>query len=179
MIAFIRARLDYIGSDIISEVKDFFYHGRLDQSHNHTNMCLNSKVEALMSMSEFIPIALCNVYYMIISKILFLVNRLKKQLSSFIIPGRMITNNIIIAHEFYHSLKARKRQVKSYMALKTDITKAYDKIQWKSAITFGDNIRCEVKRRKRHILGIHNEGGCGKYLGLPEQVGSKKIEMKK
>lgn len=36
-------------------------------------------------------------------------------------------DNIIIAHEVFHALKVRKRQSKSYMALNTDITKAYDK----------------------------------------------------
>ena len=29
----------------------------------------------------------------------------------------------------------------------------------------------------RNILGIHNDGGMGKYLGLPEQFGRKKSEM--
>ncbi|XP_048596484.1 uncharacterized mitochondrial protein AtMg00310-like [Brassica napus] len=29
----------------------------------------------------------------------------------------------------------------------------------------------------RNLLGIHNIGGIGKYLGLPEQFGSKKSEM--
>lgn len=28
-----------------------------------------------------------------------------------------------------------------------------------------------------HILGIHNDGGGGKYLGLPEQFDQKKTEM--
>lgn len=35
----------------------------------------------------------------------------------------------------------------------------------------------DTKRRMRSLLGIHNEGGNGKYLGLPEQFGRKKSEM--
>lgn len=47
------------------------------------------------------------------------------------IPGRMITDNVIIPHEVFHCLKARKRQSTSYMVIKTDITKAYDdRLQW-------------------------------------------------
>lgn len=43
----------------------------------------------------------------------------------------MISDNIIVAHEIFHSLKVRKRQANSYMAVKTDITKAYDRLEWK------------------------------------------------
>jgi len=124
-----------INPSIIKEVESFFDTGLLDQQHNHTNICLIPKTEAPTSMKEFRPIALCNVSYKIISKIL--VNHLKTHLSSVIsdnqaafIPGRMITDNNIIAHEVFHALKARKRQSKSYMALKTDITKAYDRLEW-------------------------------------------------
>lgn len=43
----------------------------------------------------------------------------------------MISDNIIVANEIIHSLKVRKRQANSYMAVKTDITKAYDRLEWK------------------------------------------------
>lgn len=224
------------------------------------------------------------------------------------IPGRLITDNVIIAHEIFHSLKTRTRQATSYMAIKTDITKAYDRLEWgfleeamkrmgfdhkwiswimkcvstvrysvlingatkgsikpergirqgdplspylfiicaevlshllnrstqarklqgikisnrspavshllfaddslfftlansksareikailniyekasgqavnlrKSAITFGKKVKPENKRQVRNILNIHNDGGGGKYLGLPEQFGTKKGEI--
>ena len=47
----------------------------------------------------------------------------------------------------------------------------------KSSITFGSKVSEDVKRRMRNLLGIHNEGGHGKYLGLPEQFGRKKSDM--
>ncbi|KAL9279362.1 putative RNA-directed DNA polymerase [Arabidopsis thaliana] len=47
----------------------------------------------------------------------------------------------------------------------------------KSSIIFGMKIP-EVKRRRlQRILNIDNVGGGGKYLGLPEQFGRKKVEM--
>lgn len=73
--------------------------------------------------------------YKIISKIL--VHRLKKILTSTVsenqtafIPGRYITDNVIIAHEVLHSLRVRRRCANSYMAVKTDISKAYDRVEW-------------------------------------------------
>ena len=122
-------------SEIMQEVAELFERGELDRQLNHTNLCLIPKVYPPTGMSQFRPIALCNVSYKIISKIL--VNRLKRHLGSIIpenqtafIPGRMITDNILVAYEIFHSFKARKRQAKSYMAIKTDITKAYDRLEW-------------------------------------------------
>ena len=121
--------------EIMKEILDFFERGEFNKQHNHTNLCLIPNIYPPTGMAEFRPIALCNVSYKFISKIL--VNRLKKHLSSIIsenqqafIPGRIITYNIIVAHEILHSLKIRKRQSKYYMAVKTEITKAYDRLEW-------------------------------------------------
>ena len=47
----------------------------------------------------------------------------------------------------------------------------------KSSITFGAKVNDTVKARMQALLGIYNDGGIVKYLGLREQVGSKNIEM--
>ncbi|KAG7551591.1 Ribonuclease H domain [Arabidopsis thaliana x Arabidopsis arenosa] len=63
------------------------------------------------------------------------------------------------------------------------ILKEYEKVSGqavnlnKSAITFGSRVKQHVKTRLRRILNIHNDGGCGKYLGLPEQIGRNKKEI--
>ncbi|XP_033141159.1 uncharacterized protein LOC117131994 [Brassica rapa] len=49
----------------------------------------------------------------------------------------------------------------------------------KSSITFGSRVKDHVKTQMRCLLGIHNEGGGGKYLGIPEQFGRKKAEILK
>lgn len=108
----------------------------MPQKWNHTNLCLISKIDHPKTMKDFRPISLCNVTYKIISKIL--VKRLKHVLPSIVsehqaafIPGRFITDNVLIAHEVMHSLRVRKRCANSFMAVKTDISKAYDRIEWK------------------------------------------------
>lgn len=126
---------DDLKTDIVCEVQQFFETCVLDKQLNHTNICLIPKIYPPSGMTDFRPIALCNVAYKVISKVL--INRLKIHLHNLItenqqafIPGRVITDNIIIAHEVFHCLKARKRQATSYMAVKTDITKAYDMLEW-------------------------------------------------
>ncbi|KAG7548127.1 Reverse transcriptase domain [Arabidopsis suecica] len=45
------------------------------------------------------------------------------------IPGRLITDNVIITHELLHSLRIKKIK-HPFMALKLDIAKAFDKVEW-------------------------------------------------
>lgn len=100
-------------TEIVQEVISFFQGEGLDAQHNHTNLCLIPKVYPPTGMAEFRPIALCNVSYKIISKIL--VNRLKSHLSGIIsenqsafIPGRIITDNVVVAHEISQSKSEEK-----------------------------------------------------------------------
>lgn len=46
------------------------------------------------------------------------------------VPGRAITDNILISTEIIHYLK-RKKQGKAWIAvLKIDMSKAYDQVEW-------------------------------------------------
>eukprot|EP00253_Pinus_taeda_P034694 PITA_34694 len=84
------------------------------------------------STDKYITIALCNVVYKIIAKVV--ANRLKPLLPSLVseeqsgfVEGRQIPNNIIQAHEVVHTLTSKKQ---AGMIMQLDIAKAYDKVNW-------------------------------------------------
>lgn len=58
-------------------------------------------------------------------------NKLITENQQAFILGRIITDNIIVAHEVFRCLKARKRQDTSNMVVKMDISKAYDRFEWR------------------------------------------------
>lgn len=123
-----------VKGDLIAAISSFFHSGNLLKSINETVITLIPKVDAPILVSQFRPISLCNVIYRVISKIL--VNRLKPFLKycissnqSAFIPGRQILDNEVIAHEFIHCLHNRRTGTNTHMALKLDMSKAYDRIE--------------------------------------------------
>jgi hypothetical protein len=87
------------------------------------------------TMKDWRPIALCNVLYKLIAKVL--ANRMKVMLykcisdsQSAFVPGRSILDNAMVAIEVIHYMKTKTRGQDGCVALKLDISKAYDKIYW-------------------------------------------------
>lgn len=119
---------------ITTIVQEFFNSGYLLKSWNHTFVTLIPKTDSVTKVEHYRPILLCNVSYKIISKILF--ERLKGTLDSIIsptqatfVPSRHITDNTIICHEIMHRMKNKKGKL-GLMALKIDMAKAYDRVEW-------------------------------------------------
>ena len=98
---------------------------------NLTFIALVPKKSNSMLVLDYRPISLCNVLYKIFSKVLE--NRLKSILPHIIlsnhstfIPDRLISDNILVAYETLHTMHSRIYGRVGYMALKLDMSKAYD-----------------------------------------------------
>ena len=79
-------------------------------------------------------LSLCNSVYKIVSKIL--VGRIRPLLDQLIspcqaafVPGRRGVDNAIVVQEIIHTM-GRAKGKGGYMALKIDLEKAYDKLEW-------------------------------------------------
>ncbi|OMO57673.1 reverse transcriptase [Corchorus capsularis] len=125
-----------IGKDVASFCLDFLNNGEPLPSINHTNICLIPKNASPSSAKDYRPISLCNVLFKIISKAL--ANRLKLVLPNLIgdsqsafVPDRMIYDNAMIPFETIHFMQNKRVGRKAHMALKLDLSKAYDQIEWK------------------------------------------------
>ena len=68
--SFFHSNWDAIGVDIVLEVQQFFETGFLPEKINETFVRLIPKIQNPKAVSDYRPIALCNVYYKIFSKIL-------------------------------------------------------------------------------------------------------------
>lgn len=124
-----------LSADVVKIVRGFFDSVTVDPQLISTNIALIPKKRNPQFVTDLRPIALYNVLFEVIIKVL--ANRLKRIMDSIIsdtqsafIPGRLITDNIMIAHDLMHFMKRKSRGKKRWMALKVDMSKAYDRVEW-------------------------------------------------
>ncbi|KAJ0984947.1 hypothetical protein J5N97_003303 [Dioscorea zingiberensis] len=133
-VEFFLAYWHIIGDSITEAIEHFFFRGLLPNSWNQTLITLIPKKENPQIVQDYRPIALCNVNYKIITKILS--NRIRdvlpyligKEQSAFI-KERNITDNILLAQEVAHTLE-KNHKPHPMMMVKIDMEKAYDIMRW-------------------------------------------------
>lgn len=93
---------------------------------NSTFITLIPKKVDVVFVVDFRPIGLCNVLYKLVSKMI--VNKLKPLMhliissnQSAFIPWRLITDNIMVAHELLHSMKKHKNGRVGKMVVKLGV----------------------------------------------------------
>ena len=125
-----------IGEEVSQAVLTCLKLGSISSTINRTFITLIPKFKNPSRVSNFCPIALCNIIYKLVSKVVG--NRLKKVLP-FIISksqsafqsNKAILDNILVAFEFLHQMKTQKSKKANFMTLKLDINKAYDRVEWR------------------------------------------------
>lgn len=120
-----------VHNEVCKAVLDFLNGGNFYASINETYITLIPKIKNPSRITEYRPISLCNVLYKLTAKVL--ANRLKKVLPHIIsanqsafVSGRLIINNVLVAFEVLQTIDVWMEGKKGYVALKLDISKAYD-----------------------------------------------------
>jgi len=122
-----------VGDLFCHAILEFFNSGKILRQINHSALVLIPKSAHANSVSDFRPIACCNVTYKVIAKIM--AARLAPCLDSIIdkaqsafIKGRSLAENVQLAQELLRKY-ARKR-CSPRCLIKVDLRKAYDTVSW-------------------------------------------------
>jgi hypothetical protein len=137
---------ELVGEDLLQMVEDSRLKGKIAGGLNSTFLVMIPKENNPHSFNDYRPIALCNLVYKVIAKVIS--NRIKPYLGKSLserqlgfLKGRRIQDAIGAAHECIHSIKQKNQKA---LILKLDLKKAFDCIDWEflrlilHAVGFGD-----------------------------------------
>ncbi|XP_019172490.1 PREDICTED: uncharacterized protein LOC109167594 [Ipomoea nil] len=126
---------DVIGKDVSDFLLNCLSKKSFPANLNDANIVLIPKKCSPVSVADLSPIAVCNVLYKIMAKMI--ANRMKPLLDGMIsvsqsafLPSRLISDNILIASEVGHYLRRKQLGQVGWAALKLDMAKAYDRMEW-------------------------------------------------
>ncbi|CAM8982037.1 unnamed protein product [Rhodiola kirilowii] len=132
---FYQKHWEVVKDSVIRSVLHMLREGVVEDELNKTMITLVPKKKDPEKMEDYRPISLCNVAVKVVTKVL--ANRLKhilpviiSETQSAFVPGRLISDNILAAHELFHFIKSRSKQKVGFFALKLDMSKAYDRVEW-------------------------------------------------
>ena len=124
-----------VGHDVTTAVLSVLTSRHFLHRMNYTHIVLIPKKNDPKCVSDFRSISLANVVSRIVSKVL--ANQLKLILPNVIldsqsafVPNRLITDNTTVAFEILHRMRNKRSGKIGQMAIKLDISKAYDRVEW-------------------------------------------------
>ena len=124
-----------IMDDVLAAMLSCLNTGSIPPSINKTFITLIPKVKSPTLVSEYRPISLCNILYKLVSKVI--ANKSEKILTNLILDSqsafqldKAISDSILVAFETLHHMKIQKAKSSDFMALKLDMSKVYDRVEW-------------------------------------------------
>ncbi|KAE8781173.1 Alanyl-tRNA synthetase [Hordeum vulgare] len=118
-------------------------------------------------------------------------NDIIREEQSAFVPGRLITDNVLVAYESVHAIKRRKKGKNMCCAMKLDMLKSYDRVEWHYLeamllkLGFGDNfvrliMKCVTSVRFK-IKGLtsllNNFGGAHIDRGIRGGMGFRNLHL--
>ncbi|XP_019172513.1 PREDICTED: uncharacterized protein LOC109167899 [Ipomoea nil] len=133
-VGFYQQTWQIVGDSVTAFAKDFFENGILPAGSNDTVITLIPKVPNPETVKKLPTIDLCNVSYKVLTKAMaFRLKEISQKLvgpfqASFV-PGRQISDNILVYQEVLNSIRMRKGS-SGWMVWKIGFEKAYDRLSW-------------------------------------------------
>jgi hypothetical protein len=111
---FYQRHWELVGPELCAAVIGFLNGGDMPEEINDTAITLIPKVRNPQSIKQYRPISLCTVLYKIATKCV--ANRMRpvleytiSQEQSAFVPGRLISDNALVAFECVHAMKRKKK----------------------------------------------------------------------
>ncbi|KAJ6833078.1 uncharacterized protein M6B38_342790 [Iris pallida] len=126
-----------IQHDVVVAVRDFILGTEIHTGFSAVNIILFPKISKPTSCQDFRPISLSNFAHKILSKILsdrlatVLLLIISREQTGFV-KGKSIHENISLAHEISSNID--KKITGGNIAIKLDMSKAYDRVSWRFLI---------------------------------------------
>ena len=119
---------------VIQTIVDFLNHGVAPPKFRETHIVLIHKTKNPSRVTDYRLISLCNVAYKLASKVV--ANRMKVVLKDIVcenqsafVSERLITDNVLGAHELMNHINKKRQGKDGEMALKLDMSKVYDRVE--------------------------------------------------
>lgn len=128
---------DIIGNDVFNSCLQFFIQGFIYQNLNSNVIVLIPKFKGADRVESFRPIALANFQFKVITKILadrlgIIASKVVSEQQRGFLKGRQILECICVASESFNMLD--RKCFGGNIALKFDVKKAFDTLDWKFLI---------------------------------------------
>nr|XP_016489984.1 PREDICTED: uncharacterized protein LOC107809777 [Nicotiana tabacum] len=122
-----------VREDVCDAVQEFFQRCKMLRAVNNTVVTLVPKSTHPKTARDFRPIACYSTLYKIISKIISgrikgVIDEIVGHSQSAFIPGRLISDNIILSHELVKGYT--RKHISPRCMIKVDLQKAYDSVEW-------------------------------------------------